>query len=187
MKAIYLVLLYVVTSTASALPPVRPALPPPSPYADTESVTNVTFCAGVPGDNFFSLSLALDASPSNNVEVAFGCDANGNGSLDDSEAAFAVGWDCGEWFFRDIAADVAGACAGSCGRRKLDWNLRLDQSLAPKALRANVGGAAFPFPMTVTMYDPSWNVVRVTARGFGNAEAVLKFGATKEPLVIRIR
>ena len=70
MKTIYLVLLYVVTSTASALPLVRPALPQPSPYADTESVTNVAFCAGVPGDNVFSLSLALDASPSNNVEVA---------------------------------------------------------------------------------------------------------------------
>ena len=52
---------------------------------------------------------------------------------------------------------------------------------------AHAGGAALPFIMTATMYDPSWNVARVTARGFGNAEAVLKFGATKEPLVIRIR
>ena len=98
------------------------------------------------------------------MEVAFGCDANGNGTVDDSEVSFAVGWDCGEWFFRDIVADVADSYAGSFGRKKLDWNLRLDQSLAPKALRANAGGAALPFPM-----------------------AVLKFGATKEPLVIRIR
>ena len=162
-------------------------MPPPSPYADTESVTNVAFNAGVVGDNVFALALELDASPSNNVEVAFGCDANGNGTLDDSEAAFAVGWDCGEWFFRDIAADIADSCAGPCGRRKLDWRLSLDQSLAPNTLRANVGGAALPFPMTATMYDPSWNVARVTVRGIGNAEAVLKFGATKEPLVIRIR
>lgn len=187
MKTIYLVLLYVVTSTASVLPLVRPALPPPSPYADTESVTNVAFNAGVPGDNVFSLSLALDASPSNNVEVAFGCDVNGNGALDDSETSFALGWDCGEWFFRDIAADVADSYVGSYGRKKLDWNLYLDQSLAPKALRVNAGGAALPFIMTATMYDPSWNVARVTVRGFGNAEAVLKFGATKETLVIRIR
>ena len=121
------------------------------------------------------------------VEVAFGCDANGNGTLDDSEASFALGWDCGEWFFRDIAADVADSYAGSCGRKKLDWNLSLDQSLAPKTLRVNAGVAALPFIMAATMYDPSWNVARVTTRGFGNAEAVLKFGATKEPLVIRIR
>ncbi len=50
-------------------------LPSPSPYADTESVTNVTFRAGTSGDNVFALSLELDASPSNNVEVSFGCDA----------------------------------------------------------------------------------------------------------------
>lgn len=186
MKALLLVMVAFVALTAFAARVAAP-LPPPSPYADTESVTNVAFNAGVAGDSVFTISLSLDASPSNNVEVAFGCDANGNGTLDDSEAAFAVGWDCGEWFFRDIAADIAGSCASSCGRRKLDWNLRLDQSLAPKTLRANVGGAVLPFPMTATMYDPSWNVARVTVRGFGNAEAVLKFGATKEPLLMRIR
>ena len=186
-KAFFIVPLCVVTLTALARTPMCPVLPPPSPYADTESVTNVTFGVGVLGDNVFALSLELDATPSNNVEVAFGSDTNGNGTLDDSEASFALGWDCGEWFFRDIAADVADSYVGSCGRKKLDWNLSLDQSLAPKALRANAGGAALPFIMTATMYDPSWDVARVTVRGFGNAEAVLKFGATKEPLVIRIR
>ena len=165
----------------------RVSAPPSSPYADTESVTNVAFRAGVPGDNVFALSLELDASPSNNLEVAFGCDANGNGALDDPEAAFAIGWDCGEWFFRDIAADVADSYAGSCGRRRLDWEVRLDQSLHPKALCAQADGVALPFPMTATMYDPSWNVACITARGFDNAEAVLKFGATREPLAIRIR
>lgn len=162
-------------------------LPPSSPYADTESVTNVTFGAGVPGDNVFAMSLELDASPSNNVEVAFGCDANGNGTLDDSEASFAVGWDCGEWFFRDIAADIADSCVGACGRKKLEWDLRLDKSLSPKTLHAQVGGLALPFIMTPTMYDPSWNVARVTVRGLGNPEAVLKFGATTVPLVMRLR
>ncbi len=186
MKAFYLVLLCAVASVAFAARIAAP-LPPPSPYADTESVTNVAFNAGVPGDNVFSLSLALDASPSNNVEVAFGCDVNGNGTLDDSETSFALGWDCGEWFFRDIAADVADSCAGACGRKKLDWNIRLDQTLAPKALRAQTGGATLPFIMTATMYDPSWNVARVTVRGFGNAEAALKFGATTIPLVLRLR
>ena len=162
-------------------------LPPSSPYADTESVTNVTFGAGVPGDNVFAMSLELDASTSNNVEVAFGCDANGNGTLDDSEASFAVGWDCGEWFFRDIAADIADSCVGACGRKKLDWGLRLDKSLVPKTLHAQAGGLALPFIMTATMYDSSWNVARVTVRGFGNAEAALKFGATTVPLVLRLR
>ncbi len=55
---------------------------PEAAYADTEVVTNVAFDAGVAGNNTFALSLALDASPSNNVEVAFGCDADGNGIID---------------------------------------------------------------------------------------------------------
>ena len=187
MKAFFFVPLCVVALSALARPPMCPALPPPSPYADTESVTNVTFGVGVPGDNVFSLSLVLDASPSNNVEVAFGCDANGNGTLEDSEASFVVGWDCGEWFFRDIMADIADSCAGACGRKKLDWDLRLDKALSPKTLHAQAGGLALPFTMTATMYDPSWNVARVTVRGFGKAEAALKFGATTIPLVLRLR
>lgn len=187
MKALLLVVGAFFASAAFARQIVVPTLPPPSPYADTESVTNVAFNAGVAGDNVFALTLELDVSPSNNVEAAFGCDINGDGTLDDSEAAFAVGWDCGEWFFRDIAADVAGSCAGSCGRRKLDWSLRLDPSLTPKTLRAYAGGAALPFPMTATMYDPSWNVARVTVRGSVGPGVVVKLGAMKEPLVIRMR
>ena len=135
----------------------------------------------------YGLEINDEIDMRNNVEAAFGCDVNGDGTLDDSEAAFAVGWDCGEWFFRDIAADVAGSCAGSCGRRKLDWSLRLDQSLAPKTFRAYAGGAALPFPMTATMYDPSWNVARVTVRGSVGHGVVVKLGAMKEPLVIRMR
>ena len=186
MKALLLVMVAFVASTAFAARVAAP-LPPPSSYADTESVTNVVFNAGVVGGNVFALTLELDASPSNNVEVAFGCDVNGDGALDDSEAAFAVGWDCGEWFFRDTMADVAGSCAGSCGRRKLDWNLRLGSSLFPKTLHANVGGVALPFPMTATMYDPSGNVARGTVRGPVSPGVAVKLGAMEEPLVIRIR
>ena len=184
MKAVISVLCCSVVSAAYA---VTAPMPSPSSYVDTEAVTNVAFSAGVAGDNVFAFALELDATPSNNVEVAFGRDANGNGALDDSEAAFAVGWDCGEWFFRDIAADVADSCAGSCGCKKLEWDIRLDPSLSPKTLRAQADGVALPFPMTATMYAPSWDMARVTARGFVNAGAVVKFGATKEPLTIRIR
>ena len=160
---------------------------PPSPYADTEAATNVAFGAGVSGDNVFALSLSLDASPSNNVEVTFGCDADENGSLDDSEVAFAVGWDCGEWFFRDVVADVADSCSGSCGHVSLDWRLRLDAALVPKDLRAHAGGTPLSFPVMDTMYDPAWNMARVTSRGLGDCGASIMLGAFTVPLFIRIR
>ena len=52
------------------------------------------------------MSLLL-ASPSNNVEVAFGTDADGDGVLDLWETDCVIGWDCGAWFVRK-GAD--GAC-----------------------------------------------------------------------------
>lgn len=160
---------------------------PLSPYADTEVVTNVVFGAYVAGNDVFSVSLELDASPSNNVEVAFGHDANGNGILDDSESAFMLGWDCGEWFFRDIASDVAESCVGSFGRMKLDWRIGLDSVQEPRFLHAHVDGAQLPFQMMDTMYSPAWDVARVTSRGFGTTDVAVKFGAFKDPFVIRMR
>jgi len=186
MKSVIVSLLMLVYLPARAARVDVPSLPEAA-YADTEAVTNIAFDAGVAGNNVFALSLALDASPSNNVEVAFGCDADGNGTLEDSEAAFAIGWDCGEWFFRDVAADVADSCDGSCGRASLDWRLKLDAALTPRDLRAFVGTSPLPFPLMDTMYDPAWNMARVTSRGFGNVEASLRFGAFAIPIAIRIR
>ena len=67
MKAVISVLCCSVVAVAYA---VTAPMPPPLPYADTESVTNVAFSAGVAGDNVFAFALELDATPSNNVEVA---------------------------------------------------------------------------------------------------------------------
>lgn len=40
-------------------------------YADTESTTNVVFCAGDSDDRIFRLSLELNATADNNVSVVF--------------------------------------------------------------------------------------------------------------------
>ena len=45
---------------------------PQSPYDDTEISTNVAFSAGDDDARTFSLSLALDATPSNTLQLAFG-------------------------------------------------------------------------------------------------------------------
>ena len=45
---------------------------PQSPYDDTEISTNVAFSAGGDDARTFSLSLALDAAPSNTLHRAFG-------------------------------------------------------------------------------------------------------------------
>ncbi len=45
---------------------------PQSPYDDTEISTNVAFSAGGDDARAFSLSLALGATPSNTLQLAFG-------------------------------------------------------------------------------------------------------------------
>ena len=57
MKSSYIITFLHLMSAPLALFGARVApLPPPSPYADTESVTNVAFNAGVTGDNDSGLS-----------------------------------------------------------------------------------------------------------------------------------
>ena len=54
---------------------------PSCPFPDTEVSTNVVLSVGNENTRVFSLTLELDASVSNGVEVAFGCDRNADGEL----------------------------------------------------------------------------------------------------------
>ena len=89
---------------AYALPAVRPVLPPIE-FADTETVTNVAFTAWERGLREFRFDLAFTGTASNNVEMAFGTDADGNGALSDGEVSVLAGWDCGELFIANNATD----------------------------------------------------------------------------------
>ena len=68
---------------------------PPVVHFDTETSTNMSFAIGSSGAGRFMLSLSCIATPSNNVEAAFGRDTNLDGVLDLGEITFTVGWDCG--------------------------------------------------------------------------------------------
>ena len=80
---------------------VVPAALPPAVHADTETVTNVPFATALDVAGRLSFGLVCRATPSNNVEVAFGRDSDGNGMLDVGEEDCIVGWDCGVWFVRE--------------------------------------------------------------------------------------
>ena len=68
---------------------------PPVVHFDTETSTNMPFTVGASGAGRFTLSLSCIATPSNNVEAAFGYDADNDGILKLGEMAFTIGWDCG--------------------------------------------------------------------------------------------
>ena len=76
-------------------------IPPPSEYADTESRIDfaVTNWPGL--GRHIKLWLSAVTTPSNNVQIAFGRDANADGTLAPHEIQIVAGFDCGSWFVRD--------------------------------------------------------------------------------------
>ena len=148
MKAVLCALLLAVSGAASAAVAVGP-LPAPD-YADTEVSTNFAFSVGEGQNRGIVFTVELQATPSNNVEVAIGVDANGDGNLSVDESELCVGYDCGTWFVRSSAQDAVTAT-------DVDDSGVFRRTYRVRARRVN----------------PLWNLVKVTRRGYdASAEGV---------------
>lgn len=154
--------------SAQALPAVRPVLPPVAD-ADTETVTNVAFAAWEQGLREFRFDLAFTGTASNNVEMAFGTDADGNGELSDGEVAVRAGWDCGELFIADNATGERFAEASAAGAHVFSCvcGMRSSGRIVNVAF-ADSGAAVFPglaAAKPAWLHSVGWNMVRLTGRG----------------------
>ena len=168
---------------------VVPAALPPAVHADTETVTNVPFATALDAAGRLSFDLVCRATPSNNVEVAFGTDANGNGVLEPEETDRVVGWDCGSWFTRK-GAD--GACQMENGEwkiengvepevRTLSWRVRVGADGTPSRFEATADGSpAFADLPLESTYSPSWNLLRLTGRGLDASLETFTFSVTPD-------
>ena len=147
------------------------------PMAEVE--TNVVFSTGATTDNKWTLTIERDAAVSNSVEVVFGCDANEDGVLGIEEGELSIGWDCGEWFWRDRRSNAACRVEGTAQR--LDVTLYLNRDRAAKSLVSSV----FPSVVSLTCFNPDWNLARAVSRG---AETVrIKSKISINALTLRIR
>ena len=150
-----------------------PAALPPAVHADTETVTNVPFATALDAAGRLSFDLVCRATPSNNVEVAFGRDSDGNGMLDVGEEDCTVGWDCGAWFVREgadgepLAAVPEQSPTGDV--RTLSWRLWVGADGTPSRLDARADGdavfGALADAPPAWLHSPSWNLLRLTGRG----------------------
>ena len=181
MKYIATVLCMFCAAAASAVARLSvDALPGPvRPLAEAE--TNVVFSVGAWSDNIWKLSIELESSFSNCVEVVFGTDANNDGVLGVGEGELCVGWDCGEWFWRDRLSGEVGSVECASGSRRLDWSLRLD---ADRSARS-VGGNVFSGVVAPTCFSPAWNIARIVSRGAESLRVESK--VTVDALKLRIR
>ena len=149
-------------SVGAAFAAELPALPDSS-FADTEVSTNIAFSAGA-GMQRIRLSVDMQASPSNNVEVAVGRDADNDGRLSLDEAAITVGYDCGEWFIRSAAKD---------SHRAVDV--------------ADSGRFCRAYEIRARHIDRSWNLVKVTRRGLGAADESVAAELTEAGFGLSVR
>ena len=150
---------------------------PLRPLAEVE--TNVEFSTGAPTDNKWTLTIERDAAVSNSLEVVFGRDANEDGVLGVEEGELSVGWDCGEWFWRDRRSNTACRVEGTAQR--LDMTLYLNRDREAKSLASSV----FPSVVSPTCFNTDWNLARVVSRG---AETIrVESKVTIDALTLRIR
>ena len=141
---------------------------PSSEFADTEVSTNITFVVERPAMTRIEFTVALDATPTNNVEVAIGTDGNGDGNLSVEEAAYVFGYDCGTWFCR--ARD----------ENKIE-NTAVDLDLQPRPHLSHT------FILKRRQLDTAWNLVKVTRRGCGTVCELVEAKGRKPGFKLEVR
>ena len=143
-------------------------------FADTEVSTNVATRAWTERTRMFNVVLSFDATPSNNVQAAFGTDESADGNLSDEEAGLTLGWDCGEWFIAsaDATNRFTAAPAGTETRKELRLQMNLGADGLPRALELTDGTTPLAFagidlspPPPAWMFSKDWNLLKVVARG----------------------
>ena len=169
MKTEVLVLCTGLAGTAIAAS-LQPDALPRCEFADTEVTTNCPFSFASPFVVDFRLTMEFGSTPSNNVQIAFGRDADADGVLSADETGMILAWDCGEWSLSGTnALPLAVSPAVDTNAHKvLRWNLHL-RGKRPKGLVLTENGqslfpgfASAPEPW---FYDRNWNMFRLTARG----------------------
>ena len=160
-----------------ALPPVQPVLPPVE-YLDTETVTNMPFTAWQRNLRDFTVKLSFVATPSNNVEIAFGTDTGttgvspvGDGELSSDECDLTVGWDCGSWFVEDgeTGERFTAAPTGGLGAHDFTLRVRLRHNGAIESVRfwdnSTEMFAELAASAPAWLHAPAWNRIRAVGRG----------------------
>ena len=164
---------------------------PDAEHDDCEVVTNCVFDASRLDGRVFSIRIELDATPSNGVEVVFGSDVDGDGSLSRMEEAMAVGFDCGEWKVIECSTGEETLCAGASGHAVLDWKLSLDTCRMPHFLEATANGQQVFVPLRQSpprfLFDPGWNAAKIIRRGLPDPNLHIACSIDCDPIVLFIR
>ena len=165
-----------------------------SSRVDTEVTRYIPFDCRREDMRKFNLDIELNGGPSNDVEVAFGADANRNGVLEPEETGIVFGWRAGRCFLDNVAEGAryfAGEIADAVARRLPELRVRRDGKfnltrmefgdLAYGTIRI-FSGAEVPW-----VWKPDWNLMRFTRRGVAATGERMTALCKHEDFVLRIR
>ncbi len=167
---------------------------PVSPYADTEVFTNVVIQTGRTDVRDVKIWLQLDGTPTNNLEIAFGVDANTNGVLDVSEIETVYGWRGGRYFIENVRTweriETPAAASVLCG--VIDIQLQNDKHFVPKSFVATCGGESAFASLSTTpppawLFRREWNMARVVRRGAAQPSEWVRCNVRHNSFAIKVR
>ena len=169
-----ILLLALAGGAARAAEVALPPAPPPA-FPDTESTTNAPLPAAmVARARLAKARVALVATPSNNVQVAFGASREPGGPLHQGDESLAFGWDAGAWFVSSPTGRLEAppaAAAGGAAARALVLSMRVAESGRPIAFEAREEGSTNALFASLSAAPPEWlfsrgwNAARVDVRG----------------------
>lgn len=166
---------------------------PVSPYLDTEVSTNVPINKA--DISYSDLNFRFDGTPTNNLELAFGTDANTNGVLDAEEVGARFGWRAGRYFIENAqTGDVFdGDALNTSQSFSVDMHLEVRYS-SQQVRKVVVSGVnAAEFGALVTNVPPAWiwrrewNMMRATRRGTEPPSDWIEYSASHHGFAIRMR
>ena len=166
---------------------------PVSPFADTEVSTNMVINKA--DINYVDLKFTFCGTPTNDLEMAFGTDANTNGVLDADEVETRFGWRGGRYFIENALTCESFDSDAIAGSQSLSVELHLDIRSSPQQVRrivvAGVNASAFAGILSerppAWLWRREWNMMRMTRRGMEPLSDWLYYKASNLGFAIRLR
>lgn len=180
--------LVALTSSARIVVPLAPSVCPDTEVTEYRAFEQTQ-------DNFvgFNVSLQFVGTVSNNVEVALGCDADGDGALSLDETDVIFGWDCGRYFVRNVSGDELfeeDADGDADSVRSLSWRCEVMRHRLKAFAATSESGACFESQTESCpswLYNANWNLMRLTARGLGVRVGGFSVQVVNQGVVIFLR
>lgn len=167
-----------------------------SAFIDQEVQTNFVCVAWENQYRQVELTVQLTATPTNQIEIAFGMDESGEGTLDTEEVGWFVGWDAGQWVLENPTQNLrfVAAPATTDETKSLRIQITWETINQVRSFTAFEGETPLVFASLSALSEPpnwlysdSWNLCRMTKRGMGIQKQFVQVTFSNTPHVILLQ